>query len=67
MQSGIRLPEAARRLGVSPRTAARMIADGTLGSVRLRGTRVVPVSEVERLLAVRSDEEGDGRHRPEAS
>jgi excisionase family DNA binding protein len=43
--------EAARALGVSRSTAYLMVADGSLRSVKLRGRRFVPSSEVVRLAA----------------
>lgn len=43
--------EAARLLGVAPKTISRMVACGELLPVMLRGKRLVPLSEIDRLSA----------------
>ena len=42
--------EAARRLGVSPRTVATLLATGELSSRRIGRRRVIPVRALERFL-----------------
>jgi excisionase family DNA binding protein len=42
--------EAARRLGVSPRTVATPLATGELSSRRIGRRRVIPVRALERFL-----------------
>ena len=46
------VPEAARRLQISERTAARRIATGELRSVYIDGRRLVPVHALSTLEAV---------------
>lgn len=41
----------AELVGVSTRTAERMISAGQVRSVKVRGRRVIPGSEAERILA----------------
>lgn len=43
--------EASAAIGVSRQTLYRMIADGEIATVRIRGRQVVRVSEIERFLA----------------
>lgn len=45
--------DAARALGVSDRTARRMIASGELASTKLGGRRLVPRASIDALLEVR--------------
>jgi excisionase family DNA binding protein len=45
------IPEAAHRLGVSPWTIRYWIQLGKIGSNKLGSRRLVPVSEIERLIA----------------
>lgn len=54
MTQYLSLAEAADRLGVSPRTVRRMIADGTIAGYRIR-TRMLRVTaaDVEGLLSRR--------------
>ena len=42
--------EAARRLGVSPRTIATLLATGELSSRRIGRRRIIPVRALERFL-----------------
>jgi len=42
--------EAARALGVSAKTVSRLVAAGTLRSVRIGGRRLIPADELRRLL-----------------
>lgn len=44
------LAEAARRLGVSPRTVATLVATGELYSRRIGRRRVIPLRALERFL-----------------
>lgn len=44
------IPEAARRLGVSVWTLRAWIQDGKIASNKLGGRRLIPVSEIERLI-----------------
>jgi excisionase family DNA binding protein len=46
----LRASEIARLAGVSVRTVRRWIADDTLPSVKVRGVRLVPRKELERVL-----------------
>ena len=46
----VNVREAARRLGVSPRTIATLIAHGELLSRRIGRRRVIPVEALERFL-----------------
>lgn len=43
--------EAARRLSLSPRTVAALIASGELQTVKVGRRRIVPVRALERFLA----------------
>ena len=43
------VPTTAERLGVSRASIYRMIVAGEIKSVRLRGRRLIPGSEIERL------------------
>jgi len=44
------IPEAAHRWGVSPWTVRCWIQNGKITSHKLGGCRLVPVSEIERLI-----------------
>lgn len=44
------IPEAANRLGVSVWTLRAWIQAGTITSNKLGGRRLIPVSEIERLI-----------------
>jgi len=46
----LRAGEIARLAGVSVRTVRRWIAEETLPSVKLRGVRLVPREDLERML-----------------
>ena len=46
----VNVREAARRLGVSPRTIASLIARGELVSRKIGRRRVIPVEALERFL-----------------
>ena len=46
----LRAGEVAVELGVSERTVRRWIADGTLRSMKIGGTRLVARAELERLM-----------------
>jgi excisionase family DNA binding protein len=46
----VNVPEAARRLGVSPRTIATLIARGELLSRKIGRRRVIPVEALEKFL-----------------
>jgi len=41
--------DAARRLGVGERTVRRMVAEGELSAVRLRGRVLIPASAIVRI------------------
>jgi excisionase family DNA binding protein len=41
---------AARMLGVSPSTIWRLVRDEQIGSFKIRDRRLIPASEIERLL-----------------
>lgn len=43
--------EAARLLGVHPKTVSRMVASGELMPIRIRGKSLIPVSEIDRASA----------------
>ena len=45
----VRVKRAAELLDVSPRTVWRMIAEGQLKSVRIRGCTCIPLAEVMRV------------------
>ncbi len=45
------IPEAVAKLGVHRVTLWRMQRDGQITTIEIRGRRLVPVSEIERLLA----------------
>ena len=47
----LRAGEIARLAGVSVRTVRRWIAEETLPSVKLRGVRLVPRKDLERMLS----------------
>lgn len=52
----VRIPEAARRIGVSPRTVQRWVRAGRLRAVQPGGpgtAKVIPVAELRRLLDTR--------------
>lgn len=44
------IPEAASRLGLSVWTLRAWIQDGKIASNKLGGRRLIPVSEIERLI-----------------
>ena len=44
--------ETAETLGTSEATVWRRIADGTLGTVKVGGRRLVPISSIDALLSV---------------
>jgi excisionase family DNA binding protein len=46
----VNVREAARRLGVSPRTIATLIARGELASRKIGRRRVIPVEALEKFL-----------------
>jgi excisionase family DNA binding protein len=48
------VPDAARRLGVSTRTAYRLIEDEALPAVELRGLMRVPTAALEEWIAEQS-------------
>ena len=58
----LRARQVAELLGVSERTVRRLIADGTLPSVRIGGARLVAEAALERLLtpATEVSEEAEG-------
>lgn len=47
--------EAVRTLGISRRSAYRLIAAGELRTVKLGGRRLVPAAELARLIGLRAD------------
>jgi excisionase family DNA binding protein len=47
----VSVEEAARRLGISPRGVARLMASGELPSLRVGRRRLVPSGALERLIA----------------
>lgn len=49
----LRLDEVAHRIGVSPRTVARLVASGDLPSITVLRRRLVPVEALETYLAGR--------------
>ena len=51
MPKAFSIPDTARMLAVSVKTIRRMVAEGQLASVTLRGRRVVPAAAIDRLLA----------------
>ena len=46
----VNVEEAARRLGISPRGVARLLASGELPSLRVGRRRLVPLGALERLV-----------------
>ncbi len=46
----VNLPEAARRLGISLRTVATLIAQGKLKTLRIGRRCLIPVFELERFV-----------------
>jgi excisionase family DNA binding protein len=55
----LRAGEIARLAGVSVRTVRRWLAEETLPSVKLRGVRLVPRKELERVLSPSSTPDWD--------
>ncbi len=55
----VNVPEAARRLGVSPRTIATLIARGELLSRKIGRRRVIPVEALEKFLRRDHDTQPD--------
>ena len=53
-----RRPEAAERMGVSTDTIDRLIADGSLKSIKIRAARLIPASEIEAYIARQLEENG---------
>lgn len=53
------LAEAARRLSISPRSCERLIAERRLRSVKVRGRRLIPTSEIAAFVS-RLTESGAG-------
>jgi excisionase family DNA binding protein len=49
----IRTPGVARILGISERSAQRLISEGTLPSIRIGGMRLVRLRAVEKFLSSR--------------
>jgi excisionase family DNA binding protein len=43
------VPEVARILRVSERTVARLMQDGTIRSIKIKGRRLIPAAEIKRL------------------
>lgn len=62
---------AARRIGIARSTAYLAVRDGSLRSVRIRGRRLVPASEIARLASLAEKQtapvvaKGPGRSRKE--
>jgi excisionase family DNA binding protein len=56
------VPEAARRLGLSARTVATLIARGELPSRKVGRRRIIPVVELEGFI--RRDPTDSGRQEP---
>jgi excisionase family DNA binding protein len=52
----VNIPEAARRLGLSPRTVATLVSRGQLASRKVGRRRIIPVLALEAFL--RSDHSG---------
>lgn len=50
VNQGFRLREAAERIGCSLPTLERRIADGTIRAIKLGRCRIVPASEINRVL-----------------
>jgi excisionase family DNA binding protein len=46
----VSVEDAARRLGISPRGVARLVAGGELSSLRVGRRRLIPVQAIDRLL-----------------
>jgi excisionase family DNA binding protein len=46
----VNIPEAARRLGLSPRTVTSLVARGELKSRKIGRRRVIPIRALEELL-----------------
>jgi len=47
---GVSQAELAEIIGVSVATAGRMIRSGQIGSIKIRNRRIIPVSEIDKLL-----------------
>lgn len=47
----VAIPEAARRIGVSPRTVATLVARGELQSRKVGRRRIIPIAALEKFLA----------------
>lgn len=45
------IPEAAKELRISERSVARRVADGAIASVKIGSRRLIPASEIGRILA----------------
>ena len=61
----LRAGDIARLTGMSVRTIRRWLADGTLPSTRVGGTRLVAKTDLERLLCSPlqpAEEDNDGAH-----
>jgi excisionase family DNA binding protein len=57
-----RVDEAAKALGVSPRTMKQWVADGTIKSTKIAGVRLIDAESVKALFdkpVVRDDSAGD--------
>lgn len=50
-RAALSVRETAQRLGVSPHTVWRLIAEGEIRSIRARHRVLIPVSSLEKLLA----------------
>jgi excisionase family DNA binding protein len=55
-QNLLTVNEAAERLRLSPRSVARMIADGSLASIKILRQRLIPASSIEQLLQTATTE-----------
>ncbi|MEK6683229.1 MAG: excisionase family DNA-binding protein [Nitrospirota bacterium] len=56
MELGISVEEAAKRLGVSERLLWSMVADGEIATYRLRNRRLVPLTELQRIVESAKEE-----------
>lgn len=57
----ISMREAARLLGVSPRTVAKLVALNELPSTTVGRRRIIPMTAIERLIASSNGDQSAGR------
>ena len=61
------IDEAAKRLSLSPRTVATLIAKGELGSLKVGRRRIIPLGALEEFLRRDHTTQSDTTKEPEAA